>query len=73
MDFSKGPWALRNVTVRFIVTLIYSCLMTLVACAFPFFGDYVALFGAVGFTPLDFILPLLLYNTVIQILCLQNN
>lgn len=30
--------------------------------AIPFFGDFVALVGALGFVPLDFILPCLFYN-----------
>lgn len=28
----------------------------------PFFGDIMALFGAFGFIPLDFILPMIFYN-----------
>ena len=30
----------------------------------PFFGDFLALAGAIGFTPLDFILPIILWNIV---------
>jgi len=31
--------------------------ITLVSAAMPFFGDFVSICGAVGFTPLDFVLP----------------
>lgn len=36
-------------------------LITLVAAAMPFFGDFVSICGAVGFTPLDFIFPALAF------------
>jgi amino acid permease len=49
------------VVSRLIITTIYIVLITLTACALPFFGDFVALCGAIGFTPLDFILPSLAY------------
>nr|CAN78139.1 hypothetical protein VITISV_025654 [Vitis vinifera] len=32
------------------------------AAMLPFFGDIMALFGAVGCIPLDFILPMIFYN-----------
>jgi hypothetical protein len=31
--------------------------ITLVSAAMPFFGDFVSVCGAIGFTPLDFVLP----------------
>ena len=36
-------------------------LITLIAAAMPFFGDFVSICGAIGFTPLDFIFPALAY------------
>ena len=33
--------------------------ITLVSAAMPFFGDFVSVCGAIGFTPLDFVLPAL--------------
>ncbi|MEW5315984.1 MAG: hypothetical protein WDW38_007378 [Sanguina aurantia] len=63
-DPTQGPWSRHNIISRFGVTFTYSCLMTLVSCAVPFFGDFVALVGAMGFTPLDFVLPLLFFNAV---------
>lgn len=32
------------------------------AAMFPFFGDINSVVGAIGFIPLDFILPMVLYN-----------
>lgn len=36
-------------------------LITLIASAMPFFGDFVSICGAIGFTPLDFVFPVLAY------------
>ena len=36
-------------------------LITLIAAAMPFFGDFVSICGAVGFTPLDFVFPALAF------------
>lgn len=36
-------------------------LITVVAAAMPFFGDFVSICGAVGFTPLDFVFPAMAY------------
>lgn len=63
MDMNKPPMALRNVISRLIITTIYISLVTLIAAMIPFFGNFAALVGAIGFTPLDFILPALLYLT----------
>ncbi|KAK9280784.1 hypothetical protein L1049_003673 [Liquidambar formosana] len=51
----------RNYLVRFIYTSIYMVIITLIAAAMPFFGDFVAICGAIGFTPLDFVFPALAY------------
>jgi amino acid permease len=54
----------RNLLSRLLVTTVYVVLVTLIAAAVPFFGDFVALVGAIGFTPMDFVLPILLWNKV---------
>ncbi|KAM7256854.1 hypothetical protein ACFE04_012595 [Oxalis oulophora] len=46
---------------RLIFTSIYIVLITLVAAAMPFFGNFVSVCGAVGFTPLDFVVPALAF------------
>ncbi|KAL2510770.1 GABA transporter 1 [Abeliophyllum distichum] len=44
---------------RLFYTSIYMGLITLVSSAMPFFGDFVSICGAIGFTPLDFVFPVL--------------
>ncbi|XP_062205337.1 GABA transporter 1-like [Phragmites australis] len=44
---------------RLIYTSTYMAVITLISAAMPFFGDFVSICGAVGFTPLDFVLPAL--------------
>ncbi|KAL6217479.1 hypothetical protein ACLB2K_010696 [Fragaria x ananassa] len=53
--------SLRNKLVRLVCTSMYMLLITLVAAAMPFFGDFVSICGAVGFTPLDFVFPAMAY------------
>lgn len=36
------------------------------AAMLPFFGDIVGVVGAIGFIPLDFVLPMLLYNMALS-------
>ncbi|GAV82468.1 Aa_trans domain-containing protein [Cephalotus follicularis] len=50
-------FSIRNSLLRLTFTSIYIVLITLVAAAMPFFGDFVSICGAVGFTPLDFVFP----------------
>lgn len=58
---NEGPISLWNCTMRFFITTTYVVILTLICCMVPFFIDFVALVGALGFTPLDFVLPVLLY------------
>ncbi|KAG8389257.1 hypothetical protein BUALT_Bualt02G0210200 [Buddleja alternifolia] len=52
---------LHDYVYRLVYTSVYIGLITLVASAMPFFGDFVSICGAVGFTPLDFVFPALAY------------
>ena len=52
MDIKQSAMSRRNVIVRFILTLIYIVIITTLCCMLPFFADFVALCGAIGFTPL---------------------
>lgn len=52
---------LKNGLIRLILTSIYIVVITLVASAMPFFVDFVSICGAIGFTPLDFIFPVLAF------------
>jgi hypothetical protein len=64
MNPKQGPFSLRNALSRLGVTTVYTVIVTLIAAAVPFFGDFVALCGAIGFTPLDFIIPIIAYLKV---------
>ncbi|KAK4273073.1 hypothetical protein QN277_021540 [Acacia crassicarpa] len=54
-------FSMRSHLVRLCFTTIYMVLVTLIAAAMPFFGDFVSICGAIGFTPLDFVFPALAY------------
>ncbi|CAN0908769.1 Probable GABA transporter 2 [Linum grandiflorum] len=61
-DPSKGMFSLRNLIPRIILRSLYMACCGFVAAMLPFFGDINGIVGAIGFIPLDFILPMLLYN-----------
>lgn len=73
---SRNHFSTRSRLVRLCFTSIYTGLVTLIAAAMPFFGDFVSICGAIGFTPLDFVFPALAYlkagnmpkNTKIRVL-----
>lgn len=58
---STSNFPLKNQLTRLFLTSIYMILVTLIAAAMPFFGDFVSICGAIGFTPLDFVFPALAY------------
>ncbi|XP_027189061.1 GABA transporter 1-like isoform X2 [Cicer arietinum] len=58
---STNHFPLRIQLIRLLFTSIYMILVTLIAAAMPFFGDFVSICGAIGFTPLDFVFPALAY------------
>ncbi|PON60678.1 Amino acid transporter, transmembrane domain containing protein [Parasponia andersonii] len=57
-DQFSGP----NIVRRLFLRLISVIIATTLAAMLPFFGDLMALFGAFGCIPLDFILPFIFYN-----------
>ncbi|CAL1373549.1 unnamed protein product [Linum trigynum] len=61
-DASEGMFAMRNLIPRIILRSLYMGFCGFVAAMLPFFGDISGVVGAIGFIPLDFILPMLLYN-----------
>ncbi|XP_004245533.1 probable GABA transporter 2 [Solanum lycopersicum] len=61
-DANKAVFSLRNLIPRIILRTLYMSLCGFFAAMLPFFGDINGVVGAVGFIPLDFILPMLLYN-----------
>lgn len=60
-DPRKGELSIRNVVPRLIFRSLSVIIATTLAAMFPFFGDIMALFGAFGCIPLDFILPMVFY------------
>ncbi|GMI86223.1 hypothetical protein like AT1G08230 [Hibiscus trionum] len=52
----------RNVLPRLVLRSVSVIIATIFAAMLPFFGDIMALFGAFGIIPLDFILPMIFYN-----------
>ncbi|CAL9113221.1 unnamed protein product [Musa textilis] len=61
-DIKKSKFSRRNLVPRLILRTLYMVFCGFMAAMLPFFGDIVAVVGAIGFIPLDFVLPMLLYN-----------
>ncbi|KAI4315516.1 hypothetical protein L6164_028314 [Bauhinia variegata] len=61
-DTKQGMFSKRNLIPRIILRTIYMICCGFVASMLPFFGDINAVVGAIGFIPLDFVLPMILYN-----------
>ncbi|WOL01492.1 hypothetical protein Cni_G10208 [Canna indica] len=65
-DTNQGKFSKRNLVPRLVLRTLYVVFCGFMAAMLPFFGDIVAVVGAIGFIPLDFILPMLLYNISIS-------
>lgn len=61
-DVKQGMFSRRNLIPPLILRTLYMIFCGVLAAMLPFIGDISAVVGAVGFIPLDFILPLLMYN-----------
>ncbi|GKV31750.1 hypothetical protein SLEP1_g40418 [Rubroshorea leprosula] len=61
-DVNQGMFSKRNLIPRVILRTLYMIFCGFVAAMLPFFGDISGVVGAIGFIPLDFVLPMLLYN-----------
>lgn len=61
-DVKQGMFSRRNLVPRIVLRTLYMIFCGFFAAMLPFFGDINAIVGAVGFIPLDFVLPMLLYN-----------
>ncbi|KAM0823766.1 hypothetical protein ACQ4PT_070653 [Festuca glaucescens] len=64
-DAKHGRFSWRNLVPRVALRTGYVAACSLVAAALPFFGDIVGVIGAVGFIPLDFVLPVVMYNVAL--------
>jgi amino acid permease len=65
-DISQSRYSLRNVAPRLVLRSLYLAVATVLGAMLPFFGDIVSLIGAFGYTPLDFVLPMLFYQLVFR-------
>ena len=61
-DPKRDQFSVRNIVPRLIFRSLTVVIGTTIAAMLPFFGDIMALFGAFGYMPLDFILPMIFYN-----------
>ncbi|BDA51000.1 GABA transporter 1 [Coccomyxa sp. Obi] len=60
-DILAPTWCLKNTVVRLVCRTIFICFCTLIGSMLPFFTDFMSLIGAIGFTPMDFVLPQFLW------------
>ncbi|GER28928.1 amino acid transporter [Striga asiatica] len=65
-DPKKDQFSMRNAIPRLIFRSLSVIVATTLAAMLPFFGDIMALFGAIGCIPLDFILPMVFYNVTFK-------
>ena len=61
-DPKMDQFSIRNAVPRLISRSLSVITATVLAAMLPFFGDIVAIFGAFGCIPLDFILPMVFFN-----------
>ncbi|XP_022145892.1 probable GABA transporter 2 [Momordica charantia] len=61
-DAQQGVFSRRNLIPRLILRTLYMAMCGFLAAMLPFFGDINSVVGAIGFIPLDFVLPMVLYN-----------
>uniref|UniRef100_A0A7N0SVY3 Amino acid transporter transmembrane domain-containing protein n=1 Tax=Kalanchoe fedtschenkoi TaxID=63787 RepID=A0A7N0SVY3_KALFE len=65
-DPESKQFSLRNILPRVVARSVSVIAATVVATMLPFIGDIVALTGAIGFLPLDFMLPAVFYNVTFK-------
>lgn len=62
----KSEFSTRNMVPRLVFRTLSVVAAATVAAMLPFFGDMMALAGALGCIPLDFILPMIFYNVTFK-------
>lgn len=65
-DPKMDQFSSRNVVPRLISRSVSVIVGIFIAAMLPFFGDIMALFGAFGCIPLDFIFPMVVYNVTFK-------
>ena len=61
-DPKSKQFSMRNIIPRIIARSISVATAITIAAMLPFFGDINGLLGAFGFLPLDFVMPVVLFN-----------
>ncbi|RCV33145.1 hypothetical protein SETIT_7G058800v2 [Setaria italica] len=61
-DAARGRFSRRNLAPRVALRTAYVAGCALVAAMLPFFGEVIAVVGAVGYIPLDVVIPVVMYN-----------
>ncbi|VFQ67208.1 unnamed protein product [Cuscuta campestris] len=61
-DPKSKEFSARNLIPRVITRSLSVIVATAIAATLPFYGDMAALIGAIGFMPLDFVLPVVFFN-----------
>lgn len=65
-DPKMYQFSIRNIVPRFVFRSLSVIVATAFAAMLPFFGDIMAIMGAFGFIPLDFIFPMIVYNVTFK-------
>jgi amino acid permease len=65
-DPKMDQFSIRNIVPRLIFRSMSVIIGTTFAAMLPFFGDIMALLGAFGCIPLDFIFPMVFYNVTFK-------
>ncbi|CAM0953499.1 unnamed protein product [Alopecurus aequalis] len=65
-DPAQGRFSRRNLVPRLGLRTMYVAFCAFVAAALPFFGAIVGVIGSVGFIPLDFVIPVIMYNMAVS-------
>lgn len=65
-DAKQGRFSKRNFIMRFLTRSFFVVMSTLLAAMLPFFVEFSAFMGAVGFTPICLFLPILFYNIIFK-------
>ncbi|OEL23981.1 putative GABA transporter 2 [Dichanthelium oligosanthes] len=61
-DAARGRFSRRNLVPRVALRTAYVAGCAFVAAMLPFFGEIIAVVGAVGYIPLDVVIPVAMYN-----------
>ena len=60
-DPARGRFSRRNLLPRLALRTVYMAACAFVAAMLPFFGEIIAVVGAVGYIPLDVVIPVVMY------------